>query len=102
MVKTPGTSSSASRTLKVLIALKGHTMTGLSNGELAKALNVSPANISRDLATLVAEGLAIQLDNGRYAHSVQMLQIATAHAEHIARMQSRMDEITQRITAGSR
>ncbi|MCP1106714.1 helix-turn-helix domain-containing protein [Serratia nevei] len=102
MSKKPGTSSSATRTLRVLIALKGHTMTGLSNGELAKALNVSPANISRDLATLVDVGLAIQLDNGRYAHSVKMLQIATAHADHIARMQSRMNEITQRITAGSR
>ncbi|OJT38439.1 helix-turn-helix domain-containing protein [Serratia plymuthica] len=102
MAKTPGTSSSATRTLRVLIALKGHTMTGLSNGELAKALNVSPANISRDLATLVEVGLAIQLDNGRYAHSIQMLQIATAHAEHMARMQARMNETTQRIMAGSR
>ncbi|WP_447888599.1 HTH domain-containing protein [Serratia fonticola] len=102
MVKTPGTSSSASRTLKVLIALKGHTMTGLSNGELAKALNVSPANISRDLATLVDVGLAIQLENGRYAHSIQLLQIATAHAEHMARLQARMDETNQRILAGSR
>ncbi|HIE4801241.1 TPA: HTH domain-containing protein [Serratia marcescens] len=102
MAKSPGTSSSAIRTLRVLIALKGHTMTGLSNGELAKALNVSPANISRDLASLVEVGLAIQLENGRYAHSVKMLQIAAAHTEHIAHMKSRMDEITQRITAGSR
>lgn len=71
MSKKPGTSSSATRTLRVLIALKGYTMTGLSNGELAKALNVSPANISRDLATLVDVGLVIQLDNGRYAHSIK-------------------------------
>ncbi|MGM7653574.1 helix-turn-helix domain-containing protein [Serratia marcescens] len=102
MSKKPGTSSSATRTLRVLIALKGYTMTGLSNGELAKALNVSPANISRDLATLVEVGLVIQLDNGRYAHSIQMLQIATAHAEHMSRMQARMNETTQRIMAGTR
>ncbi|WP_368762663.1 HTH domain-containing protein [Klebsiella michiganensis] len=102
MVKKTGVSTSARRTLLVLIALKGHTMTGLSNGELAKALNVSPANISRDLATLVESGLVIQLDNGRYAHSVQMLQIATAHAEHMSRLQARMNETNQRILAGSR
>ncbi|NCG55231.1 helix-turn-helix domain-containing protein [Serratia fonticola] len=102
MGKTSGTSSSALRTLRVLIALKGHTHTGLSNGELAKALNVSPANISRDLSSLVEVGLAIKLDNGRFAHSVQMLQIATAHAEHVARLQARMDETNQRILAGSR
>ncbi|RUH38703.1 IclR family transcriptional regulator, partial [Pseudomonas aeruginosa] len=31
----------ALRVLRVLIALKGHTLTGLSNGEVAKALGES-------------------------------------------------------------
>lgn len=94
-------SSSAIRTLKVLKALRGHTITGLSNTDLASALKEAPANISRALADLIEEGLAIKLDNGRYAHSVQMLQIAQAHAEHINRLQSRISEVNQRIAAGA-
>jgi len=61
----------------------------------------SPSNITRAVQTLIEEGLAVKLDNGRFAHSVAILQIAQAHAEHIARLQGRMQEINQRIAAGS-
>ncbi len=94
-------SGSGIRVLRVLKALKGHTVTGLSNSELAQALNESPANVNRCLNTLIAEGLAVKLDNGRFAHSVQMLQIAQAHAEHVVRLQDRMQEINRRISAGA-
>ena len=43
----------------------------------------------------------VKLDNGHFAHSIQTLQIAQAHAEHCALMQQRMAEINQRIAAGS-
>ncbi|HEI9912400.1 TPA: helix-turn-helix domain-containing protein, partial [Pseudomonas aeruginosa] len=70
----------ALRVLRVLIALKGHTLTGLSNGEVAKALGESPANITRYMQTLIEAGLAERREDGRFAHSVSMLQIAQAHA----------------------
>lgn len=95
------TISAAARVLRVLKALKGHTVTGLSNTELAQLTQDSPSNITRAMQTLIEEGLAMKLDNGRFAHSVGMLQIAQAHAEHIARLQGRMQEINQRIAAGS-
>lgn len=101
MTKHPSTSSSGLRILKVLKALKGHTITGVSNTDLANALGDSPSNINRALNTLIEEGLAIKLENGRFAHSVQMLQIAQAHAEHVAKLQSRIQEINQRIVAGA-
>ncbi len=44
---TKRVNETALRVLRVLIALKGHTQTGLSNGEVAKALGESPANITR-------------------------------------------------------
>ena len=94
--------SAAARVLRVLKALKGHTVTGLSNTELAFLTQDSPSNITRAMQTLIEEGLALKLDNGRFAHSVGVLQIAQAHAEHMARLTGRMQEINQRIAAGSR
>lgn len=95
------TLSAAARVLRALKALKGHTVTGLSNSELAYLTQDSPSNITRAMQTLIEEGLAVKLDNGRFAHSVGVLQIAQAHAEHMARLTERMQEINQRIAAGS-
>lgn len=95
------TSNSGARVLRVLAALRGKTLSGVSNGELAKALGESPATINRCINTLINEGFATQLDNGRFALSVQMLQIAQAHANELARAQSRIDELTQRVNAGA-
>lgn len=95
-------SSSGSRILRVLKALRGHALNGVSNGELASALGESPANINRALNTLIEEGLALKLDNGRFAPGVQLLQIAAAHSNEMARAQDRINEINQRVMAGSR
>lgn len=96
------TTDSGAKVLKVLIALRGHSLTGLSNGQLAKALGESPSTIHRCLNTLIEAGLATKLPNGLFAHSVMMLQIARAHAEEMSRAQARIDELNQRIIAGSR
>ncbi|MBG6248244.1 helix-turn-helix domain-containing protein [Candidatus Symbiopectobacterium sp. PLON1] len=98
----PNTSSSGARILRVLKALRGHTLNGVSNGELAAALDDYPANVNRALSTLIEEGLAQKLDNGRFALSMQALQIALAHANEIARAQDRINEMNQRLLAGSR
>ncbi|CBG87713.1 helix-turn-helix domain-containing protein [Citrobacter rodentium] len=98
----PNTSSSGARILRVLKALRGHALNGVSNGELASALGESPANINRALNTLIEEGLAMKLDNGRFAPGVQLLQIAMAHSNEMARAQDRINEINQRVMAGSR
>lgn len=96
------TTDSGAKVLKVLMALRGHSLTGLSNGQLAKALSESPSTINRCLNTLIEVGLATKLDSGLFAHSVMMLQIATAHANEMSRAMVRIDEINQRIHAGSR
>ncbi|SAY50911.1 helix-turn-helix domain-containing protein [Neisseria weaveri] len=94
-------SSKGQRLLKVLKALKGHSFTGVSNKELADALDMKPTQVSRDLEDLMAEGLVMKLDNGRFAHSVQMLQIAQAYSNQVARLQAQINETNQRIAAGS-
>ncbi|EIS7587818.1 helix-turn-helix domain-containing protein [Salmonella enterica] len=95
-------SSSGSRILRVLKALRGHALNGVSNGELASALGESPANINRALNTLIEEGLALKLENGRFAPGVQLLQIAMAHNNEMSRAQGSIDELNQRVLAGSR
>ena len=94
-------SSKGQRLLKVLKALKGHSFTGVSNKELADALDLKPAQVSRDLEDLMAEGLVMKLDNGRFAHSVQMLQIAQAYSNQVVRLQQHILEMNQRIEAGA-
>ncbi|MFA5632529.1 MAG: helix-turn-helix domain-containing protein [Porticoccaceae bacterium] len=95
------TSDSLARGLRVIRALRGQTLTGVSNGELAKALGESPATINRCINTLIAEGFAMRLENGRFALSVSLLQIAQAHADEINRATNRIHELSQRVAAGS-
>ena len=95
----PRTNDSARRALRVLKALRGHTLAGLSNTELAKALGESPANITRYMDTLSESGFATRLDTGRFAPSIGFLQYAMATAEELQRAQARITEIQARITS---
>ncbi|AQT58698.1 helix-turn-helix domain-containing protein [Cellvibrio sp. PSBB023] len=95
------TNDSAAKVLEVLKALRGHSLIGLSNGQLAKALGESPSNINRCLNTLIAAGLAEKKPSGLFSHSVMMVQIATAHANEMSRARAKLDELDQRVIAGS-
>ncbi|WP_336142423.1 helix-turn-helix domain-containing protein [Acinetobacter sp. 102] len=90
------TVKSASKVLKVLKALRGHSLQGVSNQELARQLDESPAQIHRQLQTLVAEGLAKQEEDGSYTLGTAVVQIAKAHDTEIERAKARIAEIEQR------
>ncbi|HGN1707849.1 TPA: helix-turn-helix domain-containing protein [Providencia rettgeri] len=74
--------SAVSRALRVLIALRGHTVFGLSNKEIANAINDTPVNVTRALDALIKEGLVDQTyttDQGAhptYMHSIEVLKIS--------------------------
>ena len=53
-------------------------------------------NISRAIAILVDEGFVTRLDNGLYALSIQLTQIAMSHLSEIDKAQSRLDQLKQR------
>lgn len=93
--------TAAHRTLNVLVALKGHSLNGLSNSELAQGLNETPVNITRALAVLQDVGLVTKLETGRFVLSITMLQIAQAHANEVDRAQNRIMELNQRVAAGA-
>mgnify|MGYP002663102297 CR=1 FL=1 len=90
-------SSKGTRVLKVFKALEAHPIIGVSNKEIADGLGISPAYVSRDLDDLIAEGLVVKLDNGRYAYSVKTLQIAELFRRHHEGIKAKMDELNQRV-----
>ena len=91
-------STAATRVLKILKALGGRALDGLTVTDIANSLNESAPNICRSLDDLVAEGFVTKLESGRYAHSISLLQIAQAYATEADRTRSRIDEIQQRIS----
>lgn len=88
--------NSTQRALRIIDLLKGRSTSGLSNKQLADALNESPVNISRTLAILVQEGFATKLENGFYALSVKVTQIGIAHLTELDNAQSRLNQLKQR------
>ena len=99
MSKNPN--STLKRGLRIMKALKGKSLHGLSNLELSRALNESEVNISRTIGALVEEGMIQRLDNGRYAPGMQLLYIAQAFSNEMAAGQARISELNQRVLAGS-
>lgn len=93
--------TSLRRGLRILKALKGKSLHGLSNGELAKALGESEVNISRAMEALIAEGMVQRLETGRYTPGMQLLYIAQAFSNEMAAGQARIAELNQRVLAGS-
>lgn len=91
----------AAKVLRVLKALKGHSLQGVSNAQLARGLGLSASFVSRAMDTLEAEGLATRLPSGHYALSAAALGIAVAHAEEMAHAGARIHELTQRVAAAA-
>lgn len=94
------TVKSAEKVLKVLKALRGHSLKGIKLNDLAKSLNESPAQVFRQLQTLISEGFASQMDDGSYALGNGLVSIAHAHSDEINRAQSHITEHVQRVTVG--
>lgn len=93
------TVKSGNKILKVLKALKGHSLKGATISSLTKKLNENPAQMHRALQTLVSEGLASQMDDGSYALGRELVAIAHAHSEEISRAQAHISEHVQRVSA---
>ena len=90
------TVKSAEKVLKVLKALHGHSLHGLSNQDLAKQLDESPSQIHRALQTLISAGFAKQEENGLFTLGPAFIQIAKAHNAEMERAKARIAEIEQR------
>ncbi len=83
--------------LRVLKALRGHTLTGISNQQLTQATGLSASAVTRAMQALIDEGLAEKREDGRFSLSVAMLRMANMHQTEMAQMRDRLDEIDRRI-----
>lgn len=93
------TTKSAEKVLEVLTVLMGHFAHGLTPGELAKATDLSPSNITRYVATLEEKGFAERIpETGRIRPSVKLAQHAVAILRSLDAAKSRIDELTSRLT----
>ena len=92
------TVKSAEKVLKVLKALRGHSLQGVTNQELAKRLGESPAQTYRALQTLMAEGLVKKDENDLYTLGTALVQIAKAHDSEMERAKARIAEYEQRTS----
>ncbi|MFD1246068.1 IclR family transcriptional regulator [Paralysiella testudinis] len=94
-------STKGQRLLAVFKALEGHPIIGISNKTLSDGLDMSAAQVSRDLDDLIVAGLVQKLDNGHYAYSIKTLQIAERFRRQQEAMQNRLNEIGTRVDNGS-
>ena len=92
-------SNSQQRILRILVHLGGHEVNGLAPGEISKSLDISPANVTHDLANLKHAGMAEQLqETGRWRLTPRIPQIGVAMLQQIERNQRKLEETRQRFT----
>ena len=98
MSTTSQTAKSAEKVLEVLTVLLGHFAHGLTPGELARATDMSPSNITRYVATLEEKGFAERIpETGRIRPSVKLAQHAVAVLRSLDSAKQRIDEIQNRL-----
>lgn len=94
-----GTSDQLRRACRAIVVMAGHTVQGMTPGELAKAVDASPSNITRLLANLKNEGFIEETKTpGRWRLGPKVVQIALAYQMDISRQETELDQIKQRYT----
>lgn len=87
------------RILKIMMVLFGHEVDGLSTSQIAKAVNTSASNVTRDVYNLIEAGVAEKLthnDNIRIAPRVGQKAIAILNGIDAA--SRRLEDTKNRFT----
>lgn len=77
--------------------LAGHELLGLSPGEIAKGIDVSPSWVSLNLPALAEDGF-VELVQGtnRWRLGVQFVRIAITVSTNLNQAKRQLDDLTQR------
>lgn len=77
--------------------LAGHELLGLSPGEIAKGIEVSPSWVSINLPALAEDGYAEQVQGtNRWRLGVQFVRIAITVSTNLNQAKRQLDDLTQR------
>lgn len=77
--------------------LAGHELLGLSPGEIAKGLEVSPSWVSLNLPELAEDGFVEQVQGtNRWRLGVQFVRIAITVSTNLNQAKRQLDDLTQR------
>lgn len=92
--------SQQSITARLLFGLAGHSYRGLRLQQIAEGIGESASTTLRALQRMAEDGLVerapLEKDSWRLAPRV--VQIATAHAQEVAREERQLNEFDQRYT----
>ena len=88
------------RALRILKALKGRTMDGLSNKDLCEAIDETPVNITRATAILESEGFLRKLPTGNWTLSFALLNLAVCYEQDMQAVNERFNEMRHRVATG--
>lgn len=97
--KTDYTNNSQQRILRVVLAMFGHEIEGVLPGQLAKMVEVSPSEVTRDLSNLQLAGWVETLPDGKSFRITPMIgQKAIAILHGIERAADSVAQIRNRYT----
>ncbi|MFK5892858.1 MAG: hypothetical protein QM504_06530 [Pseudomonadota bacterium] len=86
---------SQQRILKVMLCLSGHEIHGMETGEVAKSMDISITNSSRDLSNLEYAGIAEKMNSGRWRLTTKLIEIPVAMYKHLDEVQAKINELRQ-------
>lgn len=89
-----------SRCLALVWALQGHSFAGLRLKQLAAATGESSSTTLRNLQALETEGMVERIADreGCWRLTPRLVQIAMAHQQELARLETRVTDFTQRYS----
>lgn len=88
------------RACRYLLTLAGHEVEGMRPKQIADAMRVSAATVTRDMRVLADEGFVERVPGmeDRWRLGPKPIQICRAHDLGLQRMQRRVDEVHQRYS----
>jgi DNA-binding IclR family transcriptional regulator len=97
--KHPYENAAQQRVLKTMMALFGHEVDGLSPSQIAKAVDTTSSNVTRDLYNLIESGVAEKLShNDNIRITPRLGQKAIAILNNIDSASRRLEDTRNRFT----
>lgn len=90
------------RVLKIVEALFGAVLDGMSNSELTANTGYSPSNVSRDLDFLRQAGWAYRMENGRWALTTKPVALMQTYQLYMSDLAGRGEAFNARVAAQAR